>query len=230
MEFIQANLVRMLRPYEKELVINMGVKPYIILVIGVNGSGKTTTIGKITNKLQAEGKSVILAAGDTFRAAAVDQLKVWGIRNKVPVIFQSSGFDSASVIYDSIKIAKSHSIDVVIADTSGRLHTKDHLMNELKKIVRVIKTFDIKAPHEILLVVDACLGQNSIIQTQAFNNILPITGIVVTKLDGTARGGVIFSIIDQLSLPIKFICAGENIEDLYSFDSYEFVKAIFSSN
>ena len=227
-QFIQANLIRIIRPYEGKLVIDKKVNPYIILVVGVNGSGKTTTIGKITHALQLKGKSVMLAAGDTYRSAAVEQLKIWGMRNKVPVIFQSLGLDSASVIYDAIEAARIRNIDVVIADTSGRLHTKEHLMNELKKIIRVIKRFDIEAPHEILMVLDACIGQNSIAQTQAFNSILPLTGIVVAKLDGTARGGIIFSIIDQLNLPIKFVCTGENIEDLYPFNAHVFVKNIFS--
>lgn len=213
---------------EAPLIINKKNKPYIILLVGVNGSGKTTTAGKLARKFQDEGNSVILAAGDTFRAAAVDQLKVWGARSNIPVISQHHGADSASVIYDAVEAARSRDIDIVIADTAGRLHNKSNLMEELKKIVRVIKKLDYTAPHEIILTIDAVLGQNSITQAEVFNDLLSITGIILTKMDGTAKGGVIFPIAKKFQIPIRFIGTGEKIEDLYRFNSIEFVNALFS--
>ena len=203
-------------------------KPFVILTVGVNGVGKTTTIGKLTKQLQSEGQTVMLAAGDTFRAAAVEQLQVWGSRNQVPVIAQPSGSDSASVIYDAYQSAKSKNIDVLIADTAGRLHTKNNLMNELEKIVRVLKKQDEKLPDEILLVLDATAGQNSLAQAESFDKFAKLTGIALTKLDGTAKGGIVFAIAKKLNLPIRFIGVGEGINDLRPFDAAQFVSALFS--
>lgn len=203
-------------------------KPFVILTVGVNGVGKTTTIGKLTKQFQAEGQTVMLAAGDTFRAAAAEQLQVWGSRNKVPVIAQPTGSDSASVIYDAYQSAKSKNIDVLIADTAGRLHTKNNLMNELEKIVRVLKKQDEKLPDEILLVLDATAGQNSLAQAESFDKFAKLTGIALTKLDGTAKGGIVFAIAKKLNLPIRFIGVGEGINDLRPFDAAQFVSALFS--
>lgn len=205
-------------------------QPYVILLVGVNGSGKTTTIGKLAQKLQANDKSVLLAAGDTFRAAAIDQLKVWGDRNDVAVIAQQPGADSAAVIYDALKAAQARKIDVVIADTAGRLHTQNHLMEELKKIKRTLQKIDVTAPHEVLLVLDATIGQNAINQAQQFHAAIGVTGLCITKLDGTAKGGIIFAIAEKMRLPIRFIGVGESIDDLKPFDAQEFVEAIFSGN
>ena len=201
-------------------------RPYVILTVGVNGVGKTTTIGKLAQWLQNEGHSVLLAAGDTFRAAAVEQLQVWGERNQIPVIAQTSGADSASVIYDAIQAAKSRRIEVVIADTAGRLHTQTNLMEELKKIKRVIGKLDAAAPHEVLLVVDASTGQNALNQAVQFHEAVGVTGLILTKLDGTAKGGIVFAIARRLNLPIRFIGVGESIEDLRAFDATEFVAAL----
>ncbi|WP_354447707.1 signal recognition particle-docking protein FtsY [Marinobacter sp. MBR-99] len=202
-------------------------KPYVILMVGVNGVGKTTTIGKLTRKFQAEGKSVMLAAGDTFRAAAVEQLQVWGERNNVPVVAQHTGADSASVIFDAIQSAQARGTDVVIADTAGRLQNKDNLMNELSKVVRVMKKLDESAPHEVMLVLDAGTGQNALSQAQVFQQAVGVSGITLTKLDGTAKGGIVFAIARQLQLPIRFIGVGEQAEDLRSFDAETFVDALF---
>ena len=202
--------------------------PFVILMVGVNGVGKTTTIGKLAKKLQQDGKKVMLAAGDTFRAAAVEQLEVWGERNEIPVVAQQTGSDSASVIFDALQSAKAKNIDVLIADTAGRLQNKDHLMEELKKVVRVMKKVSPNAPHEIMLTVDAGTGQNAISQTKLFNDAVGLTGINLTKLDGTAKGGVIFALADQFSIPIRYIGVGEGIDDLRPFDSSEFVEALFS--
>ncbi len=202
--------------------------PFVILVVGVNGSGKTTTIGKLAKQFQGEGKKVMLAAGDTFRAAAVEQLQVWGQRNDVPVIAQHTGADSASVIYDAIEAAKARGVDVVIADTAGRLQNKSNLMEELRKIVRVMKKIDDSAPHEIMLTLDAGTGQNAISQAKLFSEVAPVTGITLTKLDGTAKGGVIFSIADQFQIPIRYIGVGEGIDDLRPFESKDFIEALFS--
>ncbi|MCH8498345.1 MAG: signal recognition particle-docking protein FtsY [Marinobacter sp.] len=202
-------------------------KPFVILVVGVNGVGKTTTIGKLTKRFQQDGKSVMLAAGDTFRAAAVEQLQVWGERNQVPVVAQHTGADSASVIFDAVQSAQSKGIDVVIADTAGRLQNKDNLMSELEKVVRVMKKLDPQAPHEVLLVLDAGTGQNALSQAQVFQQAVGVTGITLTKLDGTAKGGIVFAIGRQLQLPIRFIGVGEQVDDLRPFDAETFVDALF---
>ncbi|CAH0314613.1 Signal recognition particle receptor FtsY [Rahnella aquatilis] len=205
-----------------------GKTPYVILMVGVNGVGKTTTIGKMARQFEAQGKSVMLAAGDTFRAAAVEQLQVWGQRNKIPVIAQHTGADSASVIFDAIQAAKARNIDVLIADTAGRLQNKTHLMEELKKIVRVMKKLDEDAPHEVMLTLDASTGQNAVSQAKLFNEAVGLTGITLTKLDGTAKGGVIFAIADQFSIPIRYIGVGEGIEDLRPFKADDFIEALFA--
>lgn len=205
-----------------------GKTPFVILMVGVNGVGKTTTIGKLARQYQAEGKSVMLAAGDTFRAAAVEQLQVWGQRNNIPVIAQQTGSDSASVIFDAIQAAKARNVDVLIADTAGRLQNKSHLMEELKKITRVMKKLDDQAPHEVMLTIDASTGQNAISQTKLFHEAVGLTGITLTKLDGTAKGGVIFSVADQFSIPIRYIGVGEGIEDLRAFKADDFIEALFA--
>ena len=225
---LKLELADVLKPVAQPLEIDTTKNPYVILMVGVNGVGKTTTIGKLAKKFQDEGKSVILAAGDTFRAAAVEQLQVWGERNHIPVIAQSSGSDSASVIFDAMQSASARNIDVLIADTAGRLQNKNHLMDELKKIVRVMKKYDETAPHEIMLTLDAGTGQNAISQAKLFNEAVGLTGITLTKLDGTAKGGVIFAIADQFNIPIRFIGVGEKIEDLRPFNSEEFIEALFS--
>ena len=201
-------------------------RPYAILMVGVNGVGKTTTIGKLAQWLQGAGHSVLLAAGDTFRAAAVEQLQVWGERNRIPVIAQRSGADAASVIYDAIQAAQARRVDVVIADTAGRLHTQANLMEELRKIKRVMGKVDASAPHEVLLVVDASTGQNALNQAVQFHEAVGVTGLILTKLDGTAKGGIVFAIARRLGLPIRFIGVGEGIEDLRTFDAAEFVAAL----
>ena len=205
-----------------------GKAPFVILMVGVNGVGKTTTIGKLARQFEQQGKSVMLAAGDTFRAAAVEQLQVWGQRNNIPVIAQHTGADSASVIFDAIQAAKARNIDVLIADTAGRLQNKSHLMEELKKIVRVMKKLDIDAPHEVMLTIDASTGQNAISQAKLFHEAVGLTGITLTKLDGTAKGGVIFSVADQFGIPIRYIGVGERIEDLRPFNAGDFIEALFA--
>lgn len=224
---LQEELVTLLKPVEQPLVIDAAKQPYVILVVGVNGAGKTTTIGKLAKKLQLEGKKVMLAAGDTFRAAAVEQLQVWGERNNIAVIAQHTGADSASVIFDAVQAAKSRGVDVLIADTAGRLHTKDNLMEELKKVRRVIGKLDETAPHEVLLVLDAGTGQNAISQAKQFNQTVNLTGLALTKLDGTAKGGVIFALAKQFGLPIRYIGVGEGIDDLRPFEAQAFVQALF---
>ena len=224
---LQEELVTLLKPVEQPLAIDAAKQPYVILVVGVNGVGKTTTIGKLAKKLQLEGKKVMLAAGDTFRAAAVEQLQVWGERNQIAVIAQHTGADSASVIFDAVQAAKSRGIDVLIADTAGRLHTKDNLMEELKKVRRVIGKLDDTAPHEVLLVLDAGTGQNAINQAKQFNQTVNLTGLALTKLDGTAKGGVIFALAKQFGLPIRYIGVGEGIDDLRPFQAQTFVQALF---
>jgi len=204
-------------------------KPYVILVTGVNGAGKTTSIAKLAKMFKENGMSVMLAAGDTFRAAAVEQLEIWGERAGVPVVKQKSGSDSAAVVYDAVLSAKSKKIDVVIADTAGRLHTKDNLMNELKKISRVVKKEMPGAPHEVLLVLDATSGQNAVAQAKTFGSEIGVTGVILTKLDGTAKGGVIVGIVDEMQLPVKFIGFGESMDDLKPFNAGEFVEALFES-
>ncbi|QJT83068.1 signal recognition particle-docking protein FtsY [Kosakonia sp. MUSA4] len=205
-----------------------GKTPFVILMVGVNGVGKTTTIGKLARQFEQQGKSVMLAAGDTFRAAAVEQLQVWGQRNNIPVIAQHTGADSASVIFDAIQAAKARNIDVLIADTAGRLQNKAHLMEELKKIVRVMKKLDEEAPHEVMLTIDASTGQNAISQAKLFHEAVGLTGITLTKLDGTAKGGVIFSVADQFGIPIRYIGVGERIEDLRPFNAGDFIEALFA--
>lgn len=224
---LQEELVNLLRPVQQPLQIERR-QPFVILVVGVNGAGKTTTIGKLAKKLQQDGQKVMLAAGDTFRAAAVEQLQVWGERNRIPVIAQHTGADSASVIFDAVQAAKARGIDVLIADTAGRLHTKDNLMEELKKVRRVIGKLDESAPHEVLLVLDAGTGQNAVNQAKQFDLAVDLTGLVLTKLDGTAKGGVIFALAKQFELPIRYIGIGEGIDDLRPFDADAFVKALFA--
>jgi fused signal recognition particle receptor len=224
---LQTSLEAILLPCEKPLEISSH-HPFVILMIGINGAGKTTTIGKLAHYFQSQNRSVMLAAGDTFRAAAVEQLQIWGERNKVPVIAQHTGADSASVIFDAFQSAKAKGVDVLIADTAGRLHTKDNLMDELKKVKRVIQKLDPEAPHEILLVLDAGTGQNALIQAEKFHEALGVTGIALTKLDGTAKGGIIFAIANKLKLPLRFIGVGEQQDDLQPFEAKAFVEALFS--
>lgn len=224
---LQDELETLLADVAKPMVISPEKKPFVILVVGVNGVGKTTTIGKLAKRLQNEGRSVMLAAGDTFRAAAVEQLQVWGERNHIQVVAQHTGSDSASVVFDALQAAKSRGVDVLIADTAGRLHNKDNLMDELKKVKRVMTKLDPDAPHEILLVLDAGTGQNAISQTKLFDQAVGLNGLVLTKLDGTAKGGVIFALAKQFGLPIRFIGVGEQIDDLRPFTAPEFVKALF---
>jgi len=202
-------------------------RPQVILMVGINGAGKTTTIGKLARRLQDEGQKVMLAAGDTFRAAAVEQLQTWGERNNIPVIAQASGADAASVIFDALQAAQARNFDVLIADTAGRLHTKSNLMDELSKIARVMKKLDPEAPHEVMLVIDAGTGQNALNQALQFHQAVGLTGVTLTKLDGTAKGGIVFTIADRLKVPIRFIGVGEGIEDLRHFDAREFVQALF---
>lgn len=224
---LKTQLHDILEPSSAPLVIDGSKSPFVILMVGINGAGKTTTIGKLAKRFQNDGKSVMLAAGDTFRAAAVEQLQTWGERNNVPVVAQHSGADSASVIYDALESAKSKNIDVLIADTAGRLHTQTNLMDELTKVKRVMGKLDSEAPHEIMLVVDAGTGQNALNQAQQFNEAVGLTGITLTKLDGTAKGGVIFAIAHKMGLPIRFIGVGESIDDLRPFNADEFVDALF---
>ncbi|MCK2085674.1 signal recognition particle-docking protein FtsY [Aeromonas sp. 3925] len=225
---LKQDMGEMLAKVEQPLVIDTGKKPYVILMVGVNGVGKTTTIGKLAKQFQAEGKSVMLAAGDTFRAAAVEQLQVWGQRNNIPVIAQHTGADSASVIYDAIEAARSRGADVLIADTAGRLQNKSNLMEELKKVVRVMKKLDEEAPHEIMLTLDAGTGQNALSQAKLFSEAVGLTGITLTKLDGTAKGGVIFAVADKFQIPIRYIGVGEGIDDLRPFVANDFIEALFS--
>lgn len=222
-------LTEILRPCEKPLVVEGG-KPFVILIVGVNGVGKTTTIGKLAKQFVSNNKSVMLAAGDTFRAAAVEQLQVWGARNKVNVVAQHTGADSASVIFDAMESAKSRHTDVLIADTAGRLHTKTNLMDELKKIKRVLAKLDSGAPHEVLLVLDAGTGQNAVTQLQQFNEAVGVTGITLTKLDGTAKGGVIFALCRRFGIPVRYIGVGETAEDLQPFRAEDFVSALLASD
>lgn len=227
-DLLKEELAEILVNVESPLVVDTAKTPYVILMVGVNGVGKTTTIGKLAKQFQAEGKKVMLAAGDTFRAAAVEQLQVWGERNNVPVVAQHTGADSASVIFDAIESAKAKGVDVVIADTAGRLQNKNNLMEELRKIVRVMKKIDDSAPHEIMLTLDAGTGQNAISQAKLFSDVAPVTGITLTKLDGTAKGGVIFAIADKFGIPIRFIGVGEGIDDLRPFETQQFIDALFS--
>ncbi|MDQ8039407.1 MAG: signal recognition particle-docking protein FtsY [Rickettsiella sp.] len=226
-KILQQHLIALLQACEKPLVIS-SAKPYVILVVGVNGVGKTTTIGKLAHYLQKQGKQVMLAAGDTFRAAATEQLAIWAERNHLPLVAQHQGADSASVIYDALQAAKARNIDVLIADTAGRLHTKDNLMQELHKVKKVLAKLDPTAPHETLLILDASIGQNSLVQAEIFHKAIELTGIVLTKLDGTAKGGMVFSIAKKLALPLRFIGLGEGIDDLQKFSAKEFIDALFN--
>lgn len=224
---LREELNKLLEPVEQNLVIDTSKKPYVILVVGVNGVGKTTSIGKLAKRFQQAGKSVMLAAGDTFRAAAVEQLQVWGERNKIPVIAQHTGADSASVVFDAVEAARARNIDILIADTAGRLHTKSNLMEELSKVVRVIKKQMPDAPHEVLLVLDAGTGQNALSQASEFGKAVGVSGLVVTKLDGTAKGGILFALAKTTGIPIRFIGVGEQIDDMRPFEAKEFVDALF---
>ncbi|MBH0050250.1 signal recognition particle-docking protein FtsY [Pseudoalteromonas sp. SWYJZ19] len=229
-ELMKQEMAAMLKTAEQPLVITKDKKPFVILMVGVNGVGKTTTIGKMAKQFQSEGKSVMLAAGDTFRAAAVEQLQVWGERNSIPVIAQHTGADSASVVFDAFQAAKARNIDVLIADTAGRLQNKDNLMQELEKIARVMKKIDPDAPHEVMLTIDAGTGQNAISQVNLFNQCVGLTGITLSKLDGTAKGGVIFAVADKFNIPIRYIGVGEGIDDLRAFKSDDFIDALFSQD
>jgi len=227
MTALQLQMNQILEPCNQPLTIEAGHQPFVILVVGINGAGKTTTIGKLAKRFQQQGHSVMLAAGDTFRAAAVEQLQTWGERNNIPVVAQHTGADSASVIYDAVESARARKIDILIADTAGRLHTQDNLMEELKKVKRVIGKLDDAAPHEVMLVVDAGTGQNALSQAEQFNQAVNLTGISITKLDGTAKGGIIFAIANKLGIPIRFIGVGEGIDDLREFNAEEFTRALF---
>jgi fused signal recognition particle receptor len=223
---LQESMSQILKPVEQALVIDPKARPFVILVVGINGAGKTTTIGKLAHRLLAEGRSVMLAAGDTFRAAAREQLEVWAERNNVPIVAQQSGAEPAAVIFDALQAARARNIDVLIADTAGRLHTQTHLMDELKKVKRVLARLDPSAPHEVLLVLDGTIGQNAVAQAQEFNKGLGVTGLVITKLDGTAKGGVVLAIAQRLKIPIRFIGVGEQSEDFGVFNASEFVSAL----
>ncbi len=226
MQSMHTKMVEILTPSTQELIIDESKSPFIVLMVGINGAGKTTTIGKLAKKFQQDGKSVMLAAGDTFRAAAVEQLQAWGQRNNIPVVAQSTGADTASVIYDAVESAKANKIDVLLADTAGRLHTQNNLMEELKKVLRVMKKLDDTAPHEVMLIVDASIGQNALAQAKEFHAALGLTGITVTKLDGTAKGGILFAIAEQTAIPVRFIGVGEGIDDLQTFNADDFTTAL----
>ena len=226
---LQEAMSQILTPVQQALVIDPAAKPFVILVVGINGAGKTTTIGKLSARLLAEGKSVMLAAGDTFRAAAREQLEVWAARHNVPIVAQQSGSEPAAVIFDALNAARARHIDVLIADTAGRLHTQTHLMDELKKVKRVLARLDPTAPHEVLLVLDGTIGQNAVAQAEEFHKGLGVTGLVITKLDGTAKGGVVLAIAQRLKIPIRFIGVGEQSEDFGVFSASEFVSALLKS-
>lgn len=237
MEALTEYLISLVEPYQQPLIINDQTeghqekdgqkKPFTVLVVGVNGAGKTTSLGKLACHLQNQGLSVLLAAGDTFRAAAIDQLLIWGERNAIPVIAQQPGSDAASVIFDAMQAAQARNIDVVLADTAGRLHTQSHLMDELTKVKRVMQKFDPEAPQETLLVLDASMGQNALEQAKQFQQAIDVSGIILTKLDGTAKGGIVFAIVNALKLPIRYIGVGESLDDLQPFDARTFVEALF---
>lgn len=226
---LKSEMVKLLKPCERALDPSSEKKPFVILVVGVNGAGKTTTIGKLALKFKQDGKQVMLAAGDTFRAAAVEQLKVWGERNAVPVVAQQTGADSASVVFDALQAAQARGVDILIADTAGRLHTQSKLMDELKKVKRVLSKLDASAPHETLLVLDASAGQNALHQAEQFSQAVGVTGLALTKLDGTAKGGIAFAVAEKLGIPFRYIGIGEGIEDLRSFQAEMFVEALLSS-
>lgn len=226
---LQEEMKRILQPCHIPLTIPETMKPFVILVVGINGSGKTTTIGKLAHHFKQHQKTIMLAAGDTFRAAAIEQLQIWGERNQIPVIAQQTGADTAAVIYDAMAAAKARAIDVLLADTAGRLHTQTNLMIELQKVKRVLAKLDSAAPHEVLIVLDATLGQNALNQVKQFHQAIGITGIALTKLDGTAKGGIIFAIANETRIPIRYIGIGETIEDLRPFDADQFVDALFAN-
>jgi fused signal recognition particle receptor len=226
LQALQDSMQEILKPVEQPLRIDPGTRPYVILVIGINGAGKTTTIGKLAHRLMADGLKVMLASGDTFRAAAREQLQTWAERNGVPIVAQQHGAEPAAVIYDGLQAARARKIDVLIADTAGRLHTQAHLMEELKKVKRVLSRLDPAAPHEVLLVLDGTIGQNAVAQADEFNRNLGVTGLVITKLDGTAKGGVVVAIAEKLKIPIRFIGVGEQIEDFGEFVAADFVSAL----
>ncbi len=226
---IRDSMLGILGPCEKPLAIPADVRPFVVLVVGVNGSGKTTTIGKIAHRLKSDGLSVMLAAGDTFRAAAVEQLQTWGERNNVPVVAQGTGADPAAVAYDAFEAARARGIDVLLADTAGRLHTQENLMDELRKVKRVLGRLDPSAPHEVLLVLDGGSGQNALLQARRFNEAIGLTGVAITKLDGTAKGGVVLAVARELQLPVRFIGIGESIEDLAPFEAGPFVDALLGA-
>ncbi len=226
---LQEAMSQILKPVERPFAVNPYHKPFVILVVGINGAGKTTTIGKLSARLLADGWSVMLAAGDTFRAAAREQLEVWAERNNVPIVSQQTGAEPAAVIFDALNAARARQIDVLIADTAGRLHTQTHLMDELKKVKRVLARLDPTAPHEVLLVLDGTIGQNAVAQAEEFNKGLGVTGLVITKLDGTAKGGVVLAIAQRLNIPIRFIGVGEQAEDFGVFNASEFVSALLKS-
>ncbi len=228
MGVLHAQMYEILEPCSRPFTVVDAHKPFVVLVVGVNGAGKTTTIGKLAKRLQQQGRSVMLAAGDTFRAAAVEQLQIWGERNEVPVMAQGSGADSASVIFDALQSARARNIDVLIADTAGRLHTQGNLMEELVKVQRVIRKLDGSAPHETMLVVDAGTGQNALNQAQQFDRAVGVTGITVTKLDGTAKGGILFAIANKLGIPIRYVGVGESVDDLRTFKAHDFVNALLA--
>lgn len=230
LEVLQKDMLAILEPCQVSLDIPKSNHPFVILVVGINGSGKTTTIGKIAHYLSTNDKSVMLAAGDTFRAAAIEQLQIWGERNQIPVVSQQPGADTAAVIFDAMESAKARKIDVLLADTAGRLHTQTNLMQELKKVTRVVAKIDPNAPHETLLVLDASIGQNALNQAKQFHEAIGLTGLVITKLDGTAKGGIIFAIANQMKLPIRFIGVGEGMDDLRPFDAKSFVSALFETS
>ncbi len=227
---LRQQLLRILQCCEVPLKVETQKKPFVVLMVGVNGSGKTTTIGKLAKRFQDQGLSVMLAAGDTFRAAAIEQVQVWGERNNVPVIAQQAGSDSASVIYDAFSAAKARNVDVLLADTAGRLHTQDNLMAELEKIKRVLGKLDPDAPHEVLLVLDAGIGQNTLVQAEHFQKAVDVSGLVLSKMDGTAKGGVIFAVAKRFSIPIRFVGVGEGIDDLQPFSADAFIDALFNKD
>lgn len=225
---LKSLLLEIIEPVQAPLIINKENQPFVILMVGVNGVGKTTTIGKLAHQFIADGKSVMLAAGDTFRAAAVEQLKAWGVRNNVPVVAQHTGADSASVIFDAVERGKARNIDIIIADTAGRLHNKSNLMEELSKIKRVMGKIDVKAPHEVMLVVDAGTGQNALVQAIEFNKVVELNSVTITKLDGTAKGGVVFALANKMKMPIRYIGVGEAKEDLRPFNAKDYIDALFN--
>ena len=226
---LRTDMVEILQAVEQPLVIDRSIKPYVILVIGINGAGKTTSIGKLAHRLLAQGLTVMLAAGDTFRAAAREQLETWAERNNVPIVSQHGGADPAAVIFDALNAAKARGVDVLIADTAGRLHTQSHLMEELKKVKRVISRIDPQAPHEVLLILDGTIGQNAVAQVEQFNKHVKVTGLAITKLDGSAKGGVVLAIAEKLKIPIRFVGVGEQIEDFGVFKADEFVTALLKT-